>query len=424
MHPTIDEQLDGIARLVEQAAGRIDDGPTAERLRTAAGTLRRIAGGWSAVLPYLTWDNAATLALLESLGDRRPGSGGGGRPLDPLDAGAVHARNLELRALLAEAVRGLPPAEVGGGPASRGPSRRGRARPGAHRPRPLRRPSPPGTLTYPHARPPPTPRTRRDLRPDLRPAPLPQAHDRRRPSFDEQFPLAPIDDWFIHQTTDPIRVMMFSDPRAYERSWMVCHDDSGEILVATGLSFYPNLDRAEAYAIVNHRGIHRTVRAFRRLGADRMDLRLGPIAPVVLEGMRRWLFVLEPNEWGISFELDFRDTTRQVFREPTLPVDRGFPRGRRPDVTTGFESCRRGRPAGSTSTAPGWSSPPGRAGAAGTATGASAGAWAGRSWRSGGGCTSACPATASWRSATSRSGATRSSTPSATPAPAPGASSG
>jgi hypothetical protein len=158
------------------------------------------------------------------------------------------------------------------------------------------------------------------------------------PTFAEQFPLAPIDDWFIHQTTDPIRVMMSSDPRAYERSWMVCHDDNGEILVATGLSFYPNLDRAEAYAIVNHRGVHRTVRAFRRLGADRMDLRLGPIAPVVVEGMRRWLFVLEPNEWGISFELDFRDTTRQVFREPTLPVDRGFPPGRRPDVTTGFES--------------------------------------------------------------------------------------
>jgi len=172
---------------------------------------------------------------------------------------------------------------------------------------------------------------------DPTPAPKLTIGDDR--SFDEQFPLAPIDDWFIHQTTDPIRVMMFSDPRAYERSWMVCHDDSGETLVATGLSFYPNLDRAEAYAIVNHRGIHRSVRAFRRLGADRMDLRLGPIAPVVLEGMRRWLFVLEPNEWGISFELDFRDTTRQVFREPTLPVDRGHPRGRRPDVTTGFESC-------------------------------------------------------------------------------------
>jgi len=156
--------------------------------------------------------------------------------------------------------------------------------------------------------------------------------------FAEQFPLSPIDDFMVHQTPDPIRVMMFSDPRAYERYWMVCHDDSGEILVATGCSFYPNLNRAEAYAIVNHKGIHRTVRAFRPLGADRMDLRMGPIAPQIIEGMRRWRFVLEPNEWDISFDINFRDTTRQTFREPTLSVDRGFPPGRRPDVTTGFES--------------------------------------------------------------------------------------
>ncbi len=158
------------------------------------------------------------------------------------------------------------------------------------------------------------------------------------PHFDEQYPLSPIDDFMIHQTIDPIRIMMASDPKAYERYWMVAHDVESSVLVATGCSFYPNLDRAEAYAIVNHNGIHRTVRAFRPLGVDRMDMRFGPIAPEVIEGLRRWRFVLEPNEWDISFELDFTDTTRQVFREPTLPIDRGYPRGRRPDVTTGFES--------------------------------------------------------------------------------------
>ncbi|MFT7599208.1 MAG: hypothetical protein ACI8TP_002137 [Acidimicrobiales bacterium] len=158
------------------------------------------------------------------------------------------------------------------------------------------------------------------------------------PHFDEQYPLSPVDDYMIHQTIDPIRIMMASDPKAYERYWMVAHDVESSVLVATGCSFYPNLDRAEAYAIVNHNGIHRTVRAFRPLGVDRMDMRFGPIAPEVIQGLRQWRFVLEPNEWGVSFDLDFSDTTRQVFREPTLPIDRGYPRGRRPDVTTGFES--------------------------------------------------------------------------------------
>lgn len=158
------------------------------------------------------------------------------------------------------------------------------------------------------------------------------------PTFLESFPLAPVDDYMIHQTPDPVRVMWSGDPRAYERYWMVCHDDGGELLVATGASFYPNLDRAEAWAIVNHRGRHVAVRAFRPLGADRMDLRIGPINPTILQGLRLWRYELEPNDWGIRFDLQFRDTTRPVFRDPVVGLERGFPPGRRPDVTTGFES--------------------------------------------------------------------------------------
>jgi hypothetical protein len=155
--------------------------------------------------------------------------------------------------------------------------------------------------------------------------------------FAEQFPLSPLDDYLIHQTPDPVRVMWTGDPRAYERYWMICHDPTGEVMVATGGSFYPNLDRAEAYAIVNLRGRHTTVRSFRALGVDRADLRVGPIAPVIVRGLREWRYVLEPNEWGISYDLTFRDTTRQVFREPLSDSAHGVPPGRRNDVTAGFE---------------------------------------------------------------------------------------
>jgi hypothetical protein len=155
--------------------------------------------------------------------------------------------------------------------------------------------------------------------------------------FAEQFPLSPADDYLIHQTPDPVRIMWSSDHRTYERYWTVMHDDAGELIVATGGSFYPSLDTAEAYAIVNHRGRHASVRAFRRLGADRMDLHAGPIQPTILQGMRLWRYVLEDNEWGISYDLLFHDTHRQVYREPAGAVGRGSPRGRKPDVTTGFE---------------------------------------------------------------------------------------
>jgi hypothetical protein len=155
--------------------------------------------------------------------------------------------------------------------------------------------------------------------------------------FAEQFPLSPVDDFMVHQTPDPVRVMWTGDPRAYERHWMVSHDATGDIVIATGGSFYPNLDRAEAYAIVNVLGRHTAVRSFRAIGADRADLRVGPIAPQIVRGLREWRYVLEPNEWGISYDIAFTDTTRQVFREPLSNSATGTPPGRRNDVTSGFE---------------------------------------------------------------------------------------
>lgn len=155
--------------------------------------------------------------------------------------------------------------------------------------------------------------------------------------FAEQFPLSPLDDFMVHQTPDPVRVMWTGDFRAYERYWMVCHDLPGEVFVATGGSFYPNLDRAEAFAIVCHDNQHTAVRAFRRLGVDRTDMSIGPIAPKVVRGLREWRYVLEANEFGVAFDLTFLDTTRQVFREPLSDLAHGAPPGRRNDVTAGFE---------------------------------------------------------------------------------------
>jgi hypothetical protein len=114
MHPTIDEQLEGIARLIDRSVETTGDGPECERLRTAAGTLRRISKSWTLMLPYLTWDNEATVRLLESLEIdlsqdlldqvRTIGS----TPMDPLDFVAVHDRNNALRGVLSDAIQSLP----------------------------------------------------------------------------------------------------------------------------------------------------------------------------------------------------------------------------------------------------------------------------------------------------------------------------
>lgn len=157
-------------------------------------------------------------------------------------------------------------------------------------------------------------------------------------TFAEQFPLAAIDDHLIHQTPDPVRIAYTTDPRFFERHWNVFHDQAGELLVVTGGSFYPNLDTAEAFAIVTYRGVQTSVRAFRRIGIDRENLHIGPIRPTIVSGLRHWRHLLDENEWGISYELDWRDTHRQIYRASYSSLAHSKPAGGQRHVTSGFES--------------------------------------------------------------------------------------
>jgi len=115
LHPTIDEQLEGIARLIDRTMERHPDDPSVDRLRDAAGTLRRVANSWAAMLPFLSWDNAAMRALLEKLDAKPPRAvaararASAAAERDPLDVRAAHDENKLLRGLLAEVVQALPP---------------------------------------------------------------------------------------------------------------------------------------------------------------------------------------------------------------------------------------------------------------------------------------------------------------------------
>lgn len=154
----------------------------------------------------------------------------------------------------------------------------------------------------------------------------------------EQFPLAPVDDYLIHQTPDPVRVAYTTDPRFFERHWNVFHDQAGELLVVTGGSIYPNLDTMEAFAIVTHKGVQRSVRAFRRIGQDRSNIHAGPIKPSIVSGLRHWHHSLEENDWGIRYELDWYDTHRQMYRASHSSLTKGELPGSQRHVTSGFES--------------------------------------------------------------------------------------
>jgi hypothetical protein len=109
--------------------------------------------------------------------------------------------------------------------------------------------------------------------------------------------------------------MWTPDAQAYERVWFTCQDRVGELLIVIGLAFYPNLGTAEAFAIVNVRGRHMTVRAHQRLRTDRLDMRLGPFTFEVVEPFREWHLSLDPSGVDVAYDITWLDTKRPIFRQ-------------------------------------------------------------------------------------------------------------
>jgi hypothetical protein len=118
MNPTITEQLRGYSRILDEVvAPALDRGYPSDVLAGIIANLRRLAGFWDRVLPFLEWDNRATAVVLLDAApllepelaarvrravDVTPADADEGT--DPLDFDALHDRNLELRSLLAETI--------------------------------------------------------------------------------------------------------------------------------------------------------------------------------------------------------------------------------------------------------------------------------------------------------------------------------
>ena len=125
MHPTVEEQLRGIARLLAIVA--LDDAlspASAEALADATRMLRRMQATWRRVPAFLAHDNQATAAVLGEIAPLLPAEMAasvaaavaahpGESPLGDLDVVAVDERNQVLRALLAQAIAALPRDDAG-----------------------------------------------------------------------------------------------------------------------------------------------------------------------------------------------------------------------------------------------------------------------------------------------------------------------
>jgi hypothetical protein len=123
----------------------------------------------------------------------------------------------------------------------------------------------------------------------------------------------PVHEW----SPQDMLVEATSDPRAYERYWFTCQDRTGDLLVVNGFALYPNLGTVEAFAIVNLRGQHTTVRAHRRLTGNRFDMRVGPLNFELTEPFREWRLTLGANDQRIEYDIRWHDSKRAV-RQPAF----------------------------------------------------------------------------------------------------------
>jgi hypothetical protein len=115
MLPTVGDQLRETRRiLAEVIAPEVTGDYAVAALDDVLATLQMLEAAWDKVLPFLQWDNDQTARLLEhsavdaALADRIATTLAVSPP-DPVDFAAVHGRNLELRALLADVVRQAGP---------------------------------------------------------------------------------------------------------------------------------------------------------------------------------------------------------------------------------------------------------------------------------------------------------------------------
>lgn len=128
--------------------------------------------------------------------------------------------------------------------------------------------------------------------------------------------LTPQDDLLGHQLPTTFDHVGTSDPAWMERFWYTGHPVSGEIIFDIGLGYHPNRNVMDAFAGVSCDGMQYNFRVSRRLRPNPLETTVGPLRIEVLEGLRRHRLILEPNDSGISFDIEFFSMLNPHEEEP------------------------------------------------------------------------------------------------------------
>jgi hypothetical protein len=126
-----------------------------------------------------------------------------------------------------------------------------------------------------------------------------------------------LDDYFGHQTIEPIAHVSTNDKSFADRAYHTLSDPD-RFGIDIGVSMYPNRGLFHTYAIAAVPGRQWSLRATRDFSEGRFKLGAGPITATIIEPQQRWTYTCEPNESGIAFDLEFeaRNGPYQIDQPP------------------------------------------------------------------------------------------------------------
>jgi hypothetical protein len=119
-----------------------------------------------------------------------------------------------------------------------------------------------------------------------------------------------MDDFLIHQTSEPIAHPDPSDRNFYDRYWMNGYDVGAGFVFECGFGVYPNRKVMDGHWSVSVGGVQHSFHASRRAPYDRTQSTIGPLRIEVVEPMRTLRVCLAENETGLACDLTF--TARSV----------------------------------------------------------------------------------------------------------------
>lgn len=134
--------------------------------------------------------------------------------------------------------------------------------------------------------------------------------------------LTTLDDYPIHQTSNPVNQPASGDPNHYDRYFFNGYTSDGSLFFAAALGLYPNRKVMDAAFSVVREGRQYSLIASRRAPLDPSETEVGPIRVKIEEPLRRLRLTVAPNEHGIEGEVLFEARTVAV-QEPHFQVHDG-----------------------------------------------------------------------------------------------------